>query len=139
MSVPSIPSRYLTPIVDIVGDDAEGGECKMSRLVNDPSKVGPGSYFPADQFTKHIPKSTTWSKMNSIKGIQFAPNQTPLAVGPGSYNTLGVSPRKEIMNPTIPRAGFGVRTKPSRNTSVSIRQNYELEGEDDGLTGPGPG
>jgi hypothetical protein len=46
MSVPSIPSRYLTPIIDGSQDaaDADGNICKMSRLVNDPSKVGPGTY-----------------------------------------------------------------------------------------------
>jgi hypothetical protein len=45
MSVPSIPSRFLTPIIDsqtIEGEDQE--ICKMSRLVDDPSRVGPGSY-----------------------------------------------------------------------------------------------
>ena len=44
MSVPSIPSRFLTPIIDVTSD-AQDEICKMSRLVNDPSKVGPGSYF----------------------------------------------------------------------------------------------
>jgi len=47
MSVPSIPSRFLTPIIDAVGQDDQdpsGDICKMSRLVDDPSKVGPGSY-----------------------------------------------------------------------------------------------
>lgn len=46
MSVPSIPSRFLTPVIDANaqpdGDDAE--ICKMSRLVDDPSRVGPGTY-----------------------------------------------------------------------------------------------
>lgn len=46
MSVPSIPSRFLTPIIDANAAevDASGEICKMSRLVDDPSKVGPGSY-----------------------------------------------------------------------------------------------
>lgn len=46
MSVPSIPSRFLTPIIDVGAAEKEGQElCKMSRLVDDPSKVGPGTYF----------------------------------------------------------------------------------------------
>ena len=46
MSVPSIPSRFLTPIIDANQEDADGSGdiCKMSRLVDDPSKVGPGTY-----------------------------------------------------------------------------------------------
>ena len=50
MSVPSIPSRFLTPIIDSNATevDASGEICKMSRLVDDPSKVGPGSYQVAD-------------------------------------------------------------------------------------------
>ena len=43
MSVPSIPSRFLTPIMDI-DETPDGNDFKMSRLVDDPSKVGPGSY-----------------------------------------------------------------------------------------------
>ena len=48
MSVPSIPSRFLTPIIDANQDDTQDGQgdiCKMSRLVDDPAKVGPGSYI----------------------------------------------------------------------------------------------
>lgn len=46
MSVPSIPSRFLTPVIDPSQDEfeASGDVCKMSRLVDDPGKVGPGSY-----------------------------------------------------------------------------------------------
>lgn len=45
MSVPSIPSRYLMPVIDQQsGESGEQDVCKMSRLVNDPSRVGPGTY-----------------------------------------------------------------------------------------------
>ena len=45
MSVPSIPSRFLTPIIDGSQADQESGDvCKMSRLMDDPSRVGPGTY-----------------------------------------------------------------------------------------------
>ena len=61
MSVPSIPSRFLTPIIDVQGaNEGDDGQeiCKMSRLVDDPSKVGPGSYFLNDEINKRYPKST---------------------------------------------------------------------------------
>lgn len=45
MSVPSIPSRYLTPIIDQSTNEAvDEGICKMNRLINDPTRVGPGTY-----------------------------------------------------------------------------------------------
>ena len=46
MSVPSIPSRFLTPVIDAnaIVDEEDQEICKMSRLVDDPSKVGPGTY-----------------------------------------------------------------------------------------------
>ena len=47
MSVPSIPSRFLTPVIDAGTQDQDDTQdiCKMSRLVDDPSKVGPGTYL----------------------------------------------------------------------------------------------
>ena len=46
VSIPSIPSRYLTPVINMHGDKDENGKdvCKISRLVDDPTKVGPGTY-----------------------------------------------------------------------------------------------
>lgn len=140
MSVPSIPSRYLTPIVDISGDDPEGHDvCKMSRLVNDPSKIGPGSYFQKEQSSKNMPRTTQWSKMNTIKGIKFAQNASPSAVGPGSYNTLSVHTKKEIMNPTIPRSNPGVRTTFEVKPNASIKNDFETQGESGLVENPGPG
>lgn len=51
MSVPSIPSRFLTPIIDGTQEEGDGSGdiCKMSRLVDDPSKVGPGTYIIQDE------------------------------------------------------------------------------------------
>lgn len=46
MSVPSIPSRFMTPVIDAnTGEEDETADiCKMSRLVDDPGKVGPATY-----------------------------------------------------------------------------------------------
>ena len=55
MSVPSIPSRFLTPIIDGNQDEGEANDvCKMSRLVDDPSKVGPGTYQIEEEQTKKV-------------------------------------------------------------------------------------
>ena len=51
MSVPSIPSRFLKPVIGEEASAHDGGDsdiCKMSRLVNDPGRVGPGSYQSMD-------------------------------------------------------------------------------------------
>ena len=70
MSVPSIPSRFLTPVIDANaqpdGDDAE--ICKMSRLVDDPSRVGPGTYAIIEDQTKKQTKSTIhWNRSRSLR------------------------------------------------------------------------
>lgn len=61
MSVPSIPSRFLTPTMDMAPKQQVDRNERiqsidgytMSRLVDDPAKVGPQSYFPAyEQTTK---------------------------------------------------------------------------------------
>ena len=46
MSVPSIPSRFMNPVIE----QTDGGDdtCKISKLVDDPGKVGPGSYEVLD-------------------------------------------------------------------------------------------
>ena len=51
MSVPSIPSRFLTPVIDAnAHQENEDQEiCKMSRLVDDPSRVGPGTYHLVEE------------------------------------------------------------------------------------------
>ena len=54
MSVPSIPSRFLTPTMDMAPKQQVDRNERiqsidgytMSRLVDDPAKVGPQTYFP---------------------------------------------------------------------------------------------
>ena len=70
MSVPSIPSRFLTPVIDGQANqepnDAE--ICKMSRLVDDPSRVGPGSYLLVEEQTKRSPKNTIcWDRERTMR------------------------------------------------------------------------
>ena len=60
MSVPSIPSRFMTPVIDANTADADDSQdiCKMSRLVDDPSKVGPGTYVINEEQVKKSSGST---------------------------------------------------------------------------------
>ena len=70
MSVPSIPSRFLTPIIDGNQDDngdASGDICKMSRLVDDPSKVGPGSYVISEEQVVKSPRGTVNWQVSQTK------------------------------------------------------------------------
>ena len=88
MSVPSIPSRFLTPIIDAAQADIDSGDiCKMSRLVDDPSKVGPGTYDAANEATQKSPRGTiNWNfSMSQRSGIKPSAS-TSTTVGPGSYN-----------------------------------------------------
>lgn len=89
MSVPSIPSRFLTPIIDGTQTDNDGGDiCKMSRLVDDPSKVGPGSYQVQDEYTKRSPSgSINWQHSLTKRSGISPSNRTQETVGPGSYNS----------------------------------------------------
>jgi len=88
MSVPSIPSRFLTPIIDgSEGMDPDGEICKMSRLVDDPGKIGPGSYqISDDQYKKHPMSTISWQHSNSQRNGIKASKNTQETVGPGSYN-----------------------------------------------------
>jgi hypothetical protein len=67
-SIPTIPSRYLMPNLDYENDLEqtaigfnEGGtyesllNSKVKRLVEDSSRLGPGTYNAQDSFTKKSP------------------------------------------------------------------------------------
>ena len=89
MSVPSIPSRFLTPIIDANQEDADGSGdiCKMSRLVDDPSKVGPGTYqIQEEQVIKSPKGAISWQNTLSQRGGIKPSTRTQETVGPGSYN-----------------------------------------------------
>ena len=90
MSVPSIPSRFLSPVIDASAQpDPDGSNiCKMSRLVDDPSKVGPGSYEVSDDPIRKSPKATiSWMHSQSQRNGYFATRNTDESVGPGSYRS----------------------------------------------------
>ena len=88
MSVPSIPSRFLTPVIDAGQNDNDESQdiCKMSRLVDDPSKVGPGTYLVNEEPVKKSPKSTiNWQNSKSQRSGVWASTFTQASVGPGAY------------------------------------------------------
>lgn len=112
MSVPSIPSRFLTPAMDMAPksnfDDKNDriqsiDGFQMSRLIDDPSKVGPQTYFPIYEQTSPIPKSAIdWINSKSVRhGIPNLISTQPL-IGPGYYN-LHAKVDRTIQNASIPR------------------------------------
>lgn len=75
----------------------------MSRLIDDPSKVGPQTYFPIYEQTSPIPKSAIdWINSKSVRhGIPNLISTQPL-IGPGYYN-LHAKVDRTIQNASIPR------------------------------------
>jgi len=61
--------------------------CKISRLVDDPGKVGPGTYQINESHVRHSPKSTmNWQTSKSMRsGVDLNTVMMNMNVGPGSY------------------------------------------------------
>lgn len=144
MSVPSIPSRFLTPIIDGINESStlNGDICKMSRLVDDPTKVGPGSYSIVEDQVRSSPKATiNWqNSLSKREGIKASRN-TQDTVGPGSYN--GDLKFYKPSQPFFTRQGMAkthskVASKLHKGSS-SIRGNYNDGDSEDEDGGPGPG
>jgi hypothetical protein len=124
-NVPTIPSRFLTPILQFetteksglnssrgIFTDGDTGQesilvSKVARLTNDGSQLGPGAYNVINS-SKHLATSVKgtvrWGNSKSTRQDHFTKNFTSPEVGPGAYH-----PKKKIdrsiHNPTIPRAG----------------------------------
>lgn len=109
MSIPSIPSRFLTPVLKFdlsIGDsdlmvnkalEAEGYRvfdsriesklvAKVAKLNNDGSTLGPGSYnlINAKGISKS-PKGTVWSNSTSQRRDHFTKSHTLPNNGPGAH------------------------------------------------------
>ena len=125
LSIPSIPSRYLTPVLrfDLYERDGQQSKelegyqvqndrslesvlvAKVARLTNDGSALGPGSYNIAES-SRHLQKSpkgsVNWVNSKSKRDEHFIKTFTQRTVGPGSYqNNQQIN--RSINNPTIPR------------------------------------
>lgn len=59
----------MTPVIDANSPDGDEQDiCKMSRLVDDPSKVGPGTYIINEEQVKRLPNSTiNWQNSKSAR------------------------------------------------------------------------
>lgn len=83
--------------------------CKMSRLIDDPAKVGPGSY-EISFANKTSPRGTVgWGVQE--RGQRLAPKSstTTAKVGPGSYNPEKTVDKKP-KSMTVARAGLSKTT-----------------------------
>lgn len=75
----------------------------MSRLVDDPGIVGPGSYQLDSAFKKSPKAVDNWDRSRSYRNDQHK-SQTQSHVGPGSYNGIkNYDTHQQTM--TIARAG----------------------------------
>lgn len=67
VSAPSIPSKFLTPIIDTSRTDTQSTIlvqhefCQISRLIADPSKVGPGTYNTSGDLTRSPKMVKSWN------------------------------------------------------------------------------
>lgn len=79
----------MTPVIDANTADDEDTQdiCKMSRLIDDPGKVGPSTYVIIEEQVKQATKGTiNWQNSRSQRGGIKASTSTIDSVGPGSYN-----------------------------------------------------
>jgi len=68
VSAPSIPSKFLTPFIDDKLNPETNASavviehefCRMSKLVDDKSRIGPGSYNLAGSLVKNSRMVTNW-------------------------------------------------------------------------------
>ena len=139
MSIPSIPSRFLTPVLkfDINDNQADSSRlhqksitddgyniydttvdhstlvAKVAKLTNDGSTLGPGSYN-VDKASKTIAASprmgVKWGHSHSKRPDYFTKTYTQKEVGPGKYSPLSNTLDRSINNPTIPRQKYQART-----------------------------
>ena len=109
-SVPSIPSRFLTPVIDANHVESTVTSnmtdyCKMSRLIDDPAKVGPGSYETSFANRTSPRGAVGWGQQVTKERLKHAMSATSPKVGPGAYNPLkGVDKKPKSM--TVGRAGL---------------------------------
>lgn len=135
MSVPSIPSRYLTPVIDIHEmNQAETEEdvCKVIRVKNDPSIVGPGSYNPnLSQIQKTAHSVQNWNVSRSSRQ-PFKVQSMTAQIGPGDYHKT--EPNTTNSSYLYTKSSFakeGLRRVIKQKRAGSIRDNFEFnQGEE---------
>jgi hypothetical protein len=106
LSIPSIPSRFLTPVLKFDLHEKDGMYdgpnqrpneqvtesilvAKVARLTNDGSKIGPGAYNVESAYKKSMasPKKVdNWAVDKTKRQENFVKKTTSKIVGPGAYN-----------------------------------------------------
>ena len=96
----------------------------MSRLVDDPSRVGPGTYHLVEEQTKKQPTATIpWNRSRTTRTSDLIEpvNYTQNSVGPGSYTIKG-----QFYKPSQPYfSRDGLKPVKVGYNKGSIRQNFE--------------
>ena len=110
-NVPTIPSRFLTPVLNFDNQDNNGENMesmlisKVQRLTADGTTIGPGQYnvIKSIKAVGNSPRGAIkWSNSKSTRTDHFTKTYTSIEVGPGKYTAKGID--RSINNPTIPRA-----------------------------------
>lgn len=155
-NVPTIPSRYLTPILNFdqtekyhEADGSIGVEnvliSKVQRLTHKGDNIGPGQYNAhiGKKAIERSPRCTIkWSNDRFVRQDHFTKTHNSKDVGPGKYTAGHID--RSIKNPTIPRA-MNQRSSPrtQQNFKEQSRQlvtEFDDEDEDSKpFVSPGPG
>lgn len=151
--VPTIPSRFLTPVLKFENSEAgviDNGDrtqdsiliSTVARLIDDGSQLGPGQYNMQES-KKMSPRGTIkWSHSKTARTDFFTKKNTPNEVGPGKYQLTKKIHDRSIKNPTIPRADNNNKTQTSFNKKLrnTMRVNdFEEDDDDSNYVSPGPG
>ena len=164
LSIPTIPSRFLTPILKfdlhekdqgydlydtVIGANQEAQNqesilvAKVARLTNDGRAVGPGSYDPKHAHERGNPRgSPNMAIDRTVRADLWEAKGTERQVGPGAYHAQREVDRT-IKNPTIARGQLwrtADRITKKRKNKGSIRADFEgddTSSDEEALPGPG--
>ena len=164
LSIPTIPSRFLTPILKfdlhekdqgydlydtVIGANQEAQNqesilvAKVARLTNDGRGVGPGSYDPKHAHERGNPRgSPNMAIDRTVRADLWEAKGTERQVGPGAYHAQREVDRT-IKNPTIARGQLwrtADRITKKRKNKGSIRADFEgddTSSDEEALPGPG--
>ena len=145
LSAPSIPSKLLSPFIDRNENEKRANVviphefCQFSKMIDDPSRVGPGSYNVAGVLDGQTKLITTWKtsppelERNSLGFLKI---DNP---GPGAYEISETN--KQLKTMSIARNGL--RNRKILHNNGSIKSDFvDFDDEidlDSHLKNPGPG
>lgn len=110
----------------------------MSRLVNDPGQVGPGSYNIDTAYQKSPNSVMNWVLSRDERPDNSHQHRLYENVGPGSYDPI-INPNKKPLTMSLNREGIMKKQKQFINGNIKdewVEKNSYLD-ECESLPGPG--